>query len=77
MSLSGEISTNRIELPCKILSSIAMASIRDNEDYYGILGVPYTATPEEIKISYRKLAMARHPDKNPNNPDATASFQRV
>ena len=54
-----------------------MAPIRVTADYYAILEVPRDATSEVINSNYRRLAMARHPDKNPGNPDATASFQLV
>ena len=43
-----------------------------SENFYNTLEVPETATIDEIKKSYRKLSMAYHPDKNKNNPDATA-----
>ena len=43
--------------------------------FYEVLGVPSTATDEDIKQGYRKLALRWHPDKNRDNPDATAVFQ--
>lgn len=46
-------------------------------DYYAILNVPNYATIEDIKKSYRQLALDLHPDKDPNNLDATANFQPV
>jgi curved DNA-binding protein CbpA len=47
-------------------------------DYYETLGISKSATTEEIKSSYRRLALVHHPDRNPDNIDeSTAAFQRV
>lgn len=47
------------------------------KDYYADLGVSSSATPEEIKRAYRKLARENHPDANPDNPEALERFKAV
>jgi molecular chaperone DnaJ len=44
--------------------------------HYAILGVPRTATPEQIKRAYRRLAMRWHPDRN-DHPEATERFKEI
>src|SRR3954470_23315942 len=47
------------------------------KDYYAVLGVPASATQEEIKKTYRKLASKHHPDKNQNDPKAAERFKEI
>src|SRR5512136_1245799 len=47
------------------------------KDYYQILSVPRTATQDEIKKAYRKLARQYHPDNNPDDKQAEAKFKEI
>lgn len=49
----------------------------DNEEYYKILNIEKNSSEEQIKKSYRKLAMKFHPDKNPNNKSAEDKFKQI
>ncbi len=46
-------------------------------DYYEVLGVARSATADDLKKAYRRLAMKHHPDRNPDDKDAEARFKEA
>lgn len=46
-------------------------------DYYAVLGIPRTASPDEVKKAFRGLAMRWHPDRNPESIEAERRFREV
>ncbi|MBP9128372.1 MAG: DnaJ domain-containing protein, partial [Elusimicrobia bacterium] len=46
-------------------------------DYYEVLGVSKTATADELKQAYRKLALQHHPDRNPGNKASEEKFKEI
>ena len=49
----------------------------DYIDYYKSLGITKSATADDIKKAYRKLARKYHPDVNPNDKEANKKFQEI
>ncbi len=49
----------------------------NKKNYYDVLEVNKNASPDDIKKSYKRLALLYHPDKNPNNPEAVEKFKEV
>ena len=54
-----------------------MARTKEFKDYYKILDVSDSANQEDIKKSYRKLALELHPDHNPNDPASESKFKEI
>jgi molecular chaperone DnaJ len=54
-----------------------MKVMDEKQDYYELLGVARTATPEEIRKAFRTLALKYHPDRNPGNKEAEQKFKKI
>ena len=48
---------------------------RNEKDYYGILGIDKSSTIEDVKKSFKRLAVKYHPDKNPGNKETEERFK--
>src|ERR1700760_2851975 len=54
-----------------------MATSTQQKDYYGDLGVKKTASAEEVRKAFRKLARKYHPDVNPGDKSAEEKFKQI
>ena len=50
---------------------------RTKEDYYSILNISQSSSQDEIKKSFRKLALELHPDRNPDDPESEKKFKEI
>ncbi len=57
--------------------SVPIGEQPGRSDAYRVLRLNTTASPDEVKSAYRAMAKATHPDVNPDDPDAAATFRRV
>jgi len=67
-------------LPTSLLSFVLFAlscTVEAGRDFYGILGVGRSASTNQIKKAYRRLAKEMHPDRNPDDPDSNEKFQEL
>src|SRR5262245_53500499 len=53
------------------------AGVDEKRDFYELLGVAKSATTDEIRAAYRKLALKYHPDRNPDDKEAEKKFKEI
>ncbi|KMZ73262.1 Chaperone protein dnaJ [Zostera marina] len=73
----GRKKRTRVSEEDGIKTEIDIGSQNGEKSLYEILGVENTATRQEIKKAYHKLALRLHPDKNPGDEEAKENFQRL
>ncbi|XP_023689463.1 dnaJ homolog subfamily C member 12 [Paramormyrops kingsleyae] len=59
------------------MDALLNAKPEDLEDYYALLGCDELSSPEQILAEYKTRALERHPDKDPENPNAAEDFQKL
>jgi tetratricopeptide (TPR) repeat protein len=57
--------------------TIPFEGVQGSQEPYRVLELPPNSPPENVKSAYRRLALATHPDRNPDDSDATAKFRRI
>jgi len=72
----GSSGSSRTANASSSVKSQEIKKIINQKDFYEILGVQKTATEEEIKKNYKKMALKFHPDKN-NEPGADEAFKKI
>lgn len=59
------------------MDEIWNATLSDEDDYYKILGCDQSCTMDQINAEYKVLAKEYHPDKRPNDPEASEMFSKI
>ncbi|PWZ09986.1 DnaJ protein ERDJ3B [Zea mays] len=75
MATPGKGGAARFAAALFVLLNLAVAIA--GKSYYDVLQVPKGASEDQIKRSYRKLALKYHPDKNPDNEEANKRFAEI
>ena len=60
-----------------LISTVECGGRVDNEGLYKILGISNKATTKEIRMAFKKIALIKHPDKNPDDPNANEEFIKI
>ncbi|XP_052812519.1 dnaJ homolog subfamily C member 10-like [Mya arenaria] len=60
-----------------LLALCVFVSVQAGEDFYELLGVPRGANDKEIRKAFKKIAVNKHPDKNPDDPEAHDKFLKI
>ena len=64
-------------LPAEHHNQKLVFPVMSQRDYYEVLGLERGASADDVKRSYRKLAMQYHPDRNPDDPEAESKFKEA